>query len=59
MEDADELPLSCRKCRRITPKPVRWVQDNTFFACPFCGMAALIDQDEAMKQLIERRRASS
>ena len=59
MEDGDNLPLSCPKCCSITPKPVRWVKENTFFTCPICAVTTLIDKDEAMRQLMEMRRGPS
>jgi Zn ribbon nucleic-acid-binding protein len=54
MEDGETLPLTCPKCRRPTRKPVRWVQDNTFFDCVECGASSMIDKDEAMKILSAR-----
>jgi len=51
MESGETLPLTCPKCRRETLKPVRWVQENTFFTCAWCGASTLIDKDEATKRL--------
>jgi len=56
MESGEILPLLCPRCRRQTLKPVRWVQDNTFFTCAWCGAPTLIDKDEAMKLLTELTR---
>lgn len=58
MDDSEALPLSCPKCHATTVKPVRWVQENTFFTCPSCGAAVLIDKDAAMKLLAELNRNS-
>jgi hypothetical protein len=56
MDSDDILPLSCPRCQRQTPKPVRWVQENTFFTCAWCGAATLIDKDEATKLLTDLTR---
>jgi hypothetical protein len=54
MMDPDQtLPLMCPRCRRQTAKPIRWVQENTFFTCSWCGGSSLIDKDEATKLLAE------
>jgi hypothetical protein len=51
MEQPDSVPLVCPKCHCPTEKPVRWVQENTFFTCAACGASSLIDKDEASKTL--------
>lgn len=51
MDDRSELPLTCPKCCQPTAKPVQWVRENTFFTCPHCGAAVLIDKDAATKLL--------
>jgi DNA-directed RNA polymerase subunit RPC12/RpoP len=53
MDDSDDLPLTCPKCRASTRKPVRWVQEHTFYVCAGCGASVLIDKDAAMKLLAE------
>lgn len=55
MDDSSELPLICPKCRQETVKPVRWVQENTFFVCAHCGATLLIDKDAAMKLLAQQQ----
>lgn len=56
MKDKSELPLVCSKCQHETIKPVRWVQDNTFFTCGQCGANVLIDKDAAMALLAQKQR---
>jgi hypothetical protein len=53
MYDSDTLPLTCPKCQATTEKPVRWIQENTFFTCGACGASSLIDKDTAMRLLAE------
>jgi hypothetical protein len=57
MEHPETVPLICPKCRLSTEKPVRWVQENTFFTCDQCGASSLIDKDEASKTLAAMTRA--
>lgn len=56
MESGETLPLSCPRCQRQTVKPLRWVQENTFFTCAWCGASNLIDKDEATKLFAELTR---
>lgn len=56
MEDGEKLPLPCAKCGRITDKSLRWIQENTFFTCSYCGTSCLIDKDAATKQLAALQR---
>jgi predicted nucleic-acid-binding Zn-ribbon protein len=49
MEDSSDVPLSCPKCGHTTPRPMRWVQENTFVTCSECGATVLIDKDAATK----------
>jgi hypothetical protein len=58
LDKAEILPLSCPKCGQTTEKPVPWVQENTFYACPCCGNFVLIDKDAATKALAELQRPS-
>lgn len=53
MDDSSELPLNCPKCRQSTAKPVRWLQENTFFTCMHCGASVLIDKDSATTLLAQ------
>jgi uncharacterized C2H2 Zn-finger protein len=53
MEDDSEVPLLCPRCNEATARAVRWVQENTFFACAHCGATVLIDKDAATKALAE------
>ena len=46
-----EIPLVCSHCGKATPKPVEWVQENTFFTCECCSAGVLIDKDVAAKFL--------
>lgn len=59
MDDGETLPLCCPKCHHATRRPVSWVQENTFFACPQCGNSVLIDKDAAMKLLAELYHATN
>lgn len=52
----DTVPLSCPKCRQVTRLPIRWVQENVFYTCPWCGASVLIDKDEATKALAAQQR---
>jgi predicted RNA-binding Zn-ribbon protein involved in translation (DUF1610 family) len=51
--DESELPLTCPRCRQTTTKPIRWLQENTFFTCDQCGATVLIDKDEATRLLAQ------
>ena len=58
MDDKSELALVCSKCQCETLKPVRWVQENTFFTCGQCGANVLIDKDAAMTLLAQKQQLS-
>jgi DNA-directed RNA polymerase subunit RPC12/RpoP len=53
MEDSSDVPLFCPRCHEATARPVRWIQENTFFACAHCGATVLIDKDAATKALAQ------
>ena len=55
MDDGETLPVACEQCGQTTPKPVRWMQENTFYTCAACGHKARIDKDQAMKLLATLR----
>lgn len=42
---AGEIPLTCRRCRTVTMKPIAWLQQNTFLTCGVCYASSLIDKD--------------
>ena len=54
MVQGETIPLVCPKCREVTERPLRWVQENVFFTCTGCGAPVLIDKDAATKHLAAR-----
>ncbi len=55
-EDREQIELRCAACGGAVQRHLAWVQENTFFTCPQCGAAVLINKDEATKLFAEMQR---